>query len=301
MQRARAIATPALPAIAGALAPTLTRRYLVAMEGPRQREPQAWRTRAAGDPRRPGAVTRRTPVQVAGSRYYSPGLGRWTNRDPIGEDGGIPLCCMVGNNPVVRYDFLGLGDPTTDCVSCAVYDAKRIFALTGGSVTDVFRADVLAAATWGPNEREMQVYEVKIDCYRDGRKVHGEQFFGLRDVIIEGSPHSVSGQQRMAALAGDPKREYFDALPDSFACDCGQVKCQMMASFATRIHSHSVWRPSPQDLGALQPGETQYLLVAKPDGTMYYIPYTDSGPGSPVQLPQPPAGRPPNPPSCARR
>ena len=42
-------------------------------------------------------------------RYYSPELGRWTKRDSIGEDGGFNLYGMVGNDPVLWFDLLGLG------------------------------------------------------------------------------------------------------------------------------------------------------------------------------------------------
>jgi hypothetical protein len=45
-----------------------------------------------------------------GYRYYSPELGRWLSRDPIGERGGINLYGMVGNNPVNWWDYLGLSD-----------------------------------------------------------------------------------------------------------------------------------------------------------------------------------------------
>lgn len=41
-------------------------------------------------------------------RYYNPQLGRWPSRDPIGERGGINLYGMVGNDPVNRWDYLGL-------------------------------------------------------------------------------------------------------------------------------------------------------------------------------------------------
>ena len=41
-------------------------------------------------------------------RYYHPLLGTWINRDPIGERGGLNLYSFVGNNPIVRFDPLGL-------------------------------------------------------------------------------------------------------------------------------------------------------------------------------------------------
>jgi RHS repeat-associated protein len=43
-----------------------------------------------------------------GFRYYNPSTGRWLSRDPIGERGGRNLYGMVGNNPIGRWDFLGL-------------------------------------------------------------------------------------------------------------------------------------------------------------------------------------------------
>jgi len=43
-----------------------------------------------------------------GYRFYDPGAGRWLNRDPIGEEGGMNLCGMVGNDGVGRVDVLGL-------------------------------------------------------------------------------------------------------------------------------------------------------------------------------------------------
>jgi RHS repeat-associated protein len=40
-------------------------------------------------------------------RFYNPALGRWLNRDPIGELGGPNLYAYVGNDPVDRFDALG--------------------------------------------------------------------------------------------------------------------------------------------------------------------------------------------------
>jgi hypothetical protein len=44
-------------------------------------------------------------VQVAGSRYYNPGLGRWTSRDPMGEEGPPLLYRFVGKAPVGVAEF----------------------------------------------------------------------------------------------------------------------------------------------------------------------------------------------------
>jgi len=41
-------------------------------------------------------------------RAYSPALGRWPNRDPIGEQGGVNLYWFNGNNPLTKFDALGL-------------------------------------------------------------------------------------------------------------------------------------------------------------------------------------------------
>jgi RHS repeat-associated protein len=41
------------------------------------------------------------------NRIYKPSDGRWLNRDPIEEQGGINLYGMVSNDPVNRWDYLG--------------------------------------------------------------------------------------------------------------------------------------------------------------------------------------------------
>ncbi|MFT7489621.1 MAG: RHS repeat-associated protein [Candidatus Promineifilaceae bacterium] len=54
-------------------------------------------------------------VQLSGYRYYSAELGRWLNRDPIGERGGANLYGFIGNGPANSTDVLGLLERAGTC------------------------------------------------------------------------------------------------------------------------------------------------------------------------------------------
>jgi RHS repeat-associated protein len=49
-----------------------------------------------------------TNLLYYGYRYLSPELGRWLNRDPIGDRGGFNLIAMVENGLINQWDLLGL-------------------------------------------------------------------------------------------------------------------------------------------------------------------------------------------------
>ncbi|WLE97272.1 MAG: RHS repeat-associated core domain-containing protein [Candidatus Electrothrix communis] len=49
-----------------------------------------------------------TGLYYYGYRYYSPELGRWLSRDPIGEDGGLNLYGFVKNDSVNIIDLFGM-------------------------------------------------------------------------------------------------------------------------------------------------------------------------------------------------
>jgi RHS repeat-associated protein len=54
-----------------------------------------------------------TGMNYYGYRYYSSGLGRWVNRDPIEKNGGLNIYGFVMNSPVERLDPVGLAQQCT--------------------------------------------------------------------------------------------------------------------------------------------------------------------------------------------
>jgi RHS repeat-associated protein len=68
-----------------------------------------------------------------GYRYYAPQTGRWINRDPIEERGGINLYGFVGNDGVSQWDYLGW-DKCPDG-KCCKGDKCEIDTCKKGSLT----------------------------------------------------------------------------------------------------------------------------------------------------------------------
>ena len=58
-----------------------------------------------------------------GYRWYSPSIGRWLNRDPMGEKGGVNLIAASKNNLVNHADILGLN----------IYSPPVIMPITPGN------------------------------------------------------------------------------------------------------------------------------------------------------------------------
>ena len=74
-----------------------------------------------------------------GERMYSPELRRWLSRDPIGEEGGVNLYAMCGNDAVNGVDPLGLKALIQETF---LYDEQYIRTGVRGAVVHMVKIDV---------------------------------------------------------------------------------------------------------------------------------------------------------------
>jgi len=94
-----------------------------------------------------------TALYYYGFRFYDPELGRWVNRDPIGEHGGDNLYCFVLNSAIRGKDLHGLTSSADECQCCCPDDIV-VDSITGPSMSgpkDEFLTDgtAIKAYYWG--------------------------------------------------------------------------------------------------------------------------------------------------------
>jgi RHS repeat-associated protein len=85
-------------------------------------------------------------------RAYDPGLQRWLNRDPIGEQGGLNLFGFVDNSPVNQSDPLGLFSSTLYLGGFSAADVAFIMgegAVAGGTAAAVAEFTAQTATSLG--------------------------------------------------------------------------------------------------------------------------------------------------------
>ena len=71
-----------------------------------------------------------TLVQNA-QAFYNPSTGRWLNRDPIEENGGINLYCFVQNNSIDEIDPIGLAGSAGGWLNSEIVNAINTARLQG--------------------------------------------------------------------------------------------------------------------------------------------------------------------------
>jgi len=109
-------------------------------------------------------------VSYYGYRYYTPQTGRWINRDPIEEKGGLSLYGFVGNDGLRKWDIFGLAlqQPNFPCKcakvrrckpfaegdSCTMRIGKMFYGTTDGVQPCSAQLDIMLKMPPDPEECE---------------------------------------------------------------------------------------------------------------------------------------------------
>jgi RHS repeat-associated protein len=78
-----------------------------------------------------------TGLLYYGYRFYNPTDGRWMNRDPIGEEGGLNLHTFAGNDPTNSLDAVGLREPGHHLIPWSIFNG-----MVGDEVQKFFDSDL---------------------------------------------------------------------------------------------------------------------------------------------------------------
>jgi RHS repeat-associated protein len=76
-------------------------------------------------------------LDLAVYRAYDPDLGRWLNRDPFGENGGLNLYGYVGNDPIRFIDLSGEARTLRDYINVAITAGTMFYQAWTGGPTDI--------------------------------------------------------------------------------------------------------------------------------------------------------------------
>ncbi len=138
-----------------------------------------------------------TGLNYYGFRYYNPSTGRWLSRDPIGEQGGINLYGMVGNNSIDHTDTLGLAAEiriTEDDSAKNYHFTAEGYTSLGPATTGLIQVDDYVG-TWfmpkGNNYRSIsgegtQLYSHSFELH-ESLNVNWPPGFGTRIVKLQPS------------------------------------------------------------------------------------------------------------------
>ena len=100
-------------------------------------------------------------IQYYGYRYYDPETGRWLNRDPIEERGGVNLYAFVGNDAIGWVDLLGLDPQQEREIVDTESEDKTITQSYRGKKKTGTTTETVGWTPYGPVTRTVPVYAYK--------------------------------------------------------------------------------------------------------------------------------------------
>ena len=132
-----------------------------------------------------------TDLYYYGYRYYSPSLGRWISRDPIGENGGNNLFSMCNNRPTALADFMGLdgilflkgdesGSPVVSVDDIPVFPEDK-------SSAEVWRAGIFYDYPY--NQAPVMRYPVKLNSNKQICEIQFHLHIGISSDVYSKNAH----------------------------------------------------------------------------------------------------------------
>jgi RHS repeat-associated protein len=153
-----------------------------------------------------------------GYRFYLPSMGRWLNRDPIQEAGGLNLYGFVKNKVTKYADLNGLFPIPTDSIpsgddywrdlkkygDCMISCGCSGLALAGGALS-ALAARLAAAAQLGRAQAAVQAARAALDALRATGVTSGPAYIAALDVLLAAQLSQVAAAgaftEAMLALA----------------------------------------------------------------------------------------------------
>ena len=143
-----------------------------------------------------------------GRRFYDPKLGRFIGRDPIAEEGGRNLYRFVANNPVNRWDCLGLayGDSHDEnpAIPEGFYEVREGYACPFGSSIDPANEMLCRKDPSAPKAGRKKIERCNYlrDLTREQQLKHNQSVIYLNQVV--------ANRDRMVRLyASLPEEEFW--------------------------------------------------------------------------------------------
>ncbi len=196
-----------------------------------------------------------------GHRYYIPSLGRWTNKDPIEEQGGINLYLFLNNNCTKTYDLLGnsCGDHLTKS------EAKALACMINKWLVSASIGNALLL--WGDKDETYTIKFLKNYMSKSGTTITVPQIDLLKDPGIQAA--NQNAKEHFTAGGSDPY------IPSGVIFTSGDFATSIGRTIASFILDNAMVWTGPK-IGS-QPGIRGTLIDEK-------YTFLDTGPDEKVNV-----------------
>lgn len=210
-----------------------------------------------------------TGLYYYGHRYYNSELGRWINRDPIGEKGGPNLFGFVTNSPPVRWDLLGREPKTCSEMYARIRSRfQSVLDIPPATSSEAFLTpSVRDQVSYTGVETAVYVFRTHVSCTSANGKVGPiGDFYAMTHSLSSGHAEKVDFLVAVGTLSGELTKGLYSYGYSSSTYPYKKPCCQCDVSMvmASVIHGHSVGS-GPSDVDkTFTSDEKSWVIFQKP-------------------------------------